>query len=85
MPSLLEAIENLRPGPKCCSFGRWYAAASDEDRSDIDTAMADKTVPSTRIATVLSERIGSPVVDYVRWHRRHGCEYCPKTAEYMNG
>ena len=82
--SLLEEIQARKP-VQLCRFGKWLAAASKQDRSDLALAFADRTIKGKWIADALSARgVEGHIVDAVNDHRRGDCTVCPSTEDLLN-
>jgi len=51
---LLDEIRNEAPKAKPCKVARHLTAMDKKDAADIETALADPTIPTTHIASVLT-------------------------------
>lgn len=79
--SLLDAIKaaaQARHGATCTT-GMLLERLAVQDRNDLDAAIADRTIPATVIAKVLTAAGHRVSVDALQRHRRGACA-CGRTG-----
>lgn len=78
MGALAEAIAaRVQPGGPTCTLGLIIALLGDDDRGDLEAALASPFIPATAIGAGL-RTLGHDVKDStVQRHRRGGCG-CPR-------